>query len=398
MDINEIGNISDPSDFKTTKLPNLAELDLLKRCFICKDFFQAPVTISTCHHIYCSQCIREHLLRNSSCPICKCEVFESNLRPDPLLEDIVRCYKILRPQLLMLLKKNDPVKEVNNSVNLKDQNEEKSAEMILNNEEIRVNGEINEEDTKNDMEKDTKQDSETIVIDDSIEVIEIISEDEDENDPKIGTCPICQEKMAIEILERSHVEDCLSGRKPKRNAAQILQQQPKKKQAKGITSITSFFKQSNSLENITSPSPPPPPAQKWEREREREQQYKHRITPQPQQQQQEQELNEKIDVPVINVPARIPKLDFHSLTTPKVKAKLKELQLSTTGDRNELMRRYNQYFVFVNANIDSNHPVDESTLRNKLSRWERSFKSKSKDSLDTEADWKSLIAKARHSK
>lgn len=62
------------------------------------------------------------------------------------------------------------------------------------------------------------------------------------------------------------------------------------------------------------------------------------------------------------------------------------------------MRRYNQYFVFVNANIDSNHPVDESTLRNKLSRWERSFKSKSKDSLDTEADWKSLIAKARHSK
>ena len=62
------------------------------------------------------------------------------------------------------------------------------------------------------------------------------------------------------------------------------------------------------------------------------------------------------------------------------------------------MRRYNQYFVFVNANIDSNHPVDESTLRDRLSKWERSFKSKAKDSLDTDANWKSLVAKARQSK
>ncbi|KAK6867274.1 Postreplication repair E3 ubiquitin-protein ligase RAD18 [Candida tropicalis] len=360
MDINELDNITDPSDFKLTKLPNLSELDLLKRCFICKDFFRAPVTISTCHHIYCSQCIREHLLRKPNCPICKCEIFESNLRPDPLLEDIVN-----------------------------DKEDEKLTEISDINEEGRVKEEINGNISNGDAGKDGKVGSETPVMDNSIEVIEILSDDGQivTNNTKIGTCPICQERMPIEILERRHVDDCLNGRKPKRNAAQILQQQPRKKQSKGITSITAFFKQSTSPDTTSSPETTtitPPPGTPQDNHK-------------PVKSIQSGQYEDK-ETPVINIPARIPKLDFHSLTTPKVKAKLKELQLSTTGDRNELMRRYNQYFVFVNANIDSNHPVDESTLRDRLSKWERSFKSKAKDSLDTDANWKSLVAKARQSK
>lgn len=395
MDINELDNITDPSDFKLTKLPNLSELDLLKRCFICKDFFRAPVTISTCHHIYCSQCIREHLLRKPNCPICKCEIFESNLRPDPLLEDIVRCYKLLRPQLLTLLKNEEPI---NNSTDLNDpsdqpkvndKEDEKLTEISDINEEGRVKEEINGNISNGDAGKDGKVGSETPVMDNSIEVIEILSDDGQivTNNTKIGTCPICQERMPIEILERRHVDDCLNGRKPKRNAAQILQQQPRKKQSKGITSITAFFKQSTSPDTTSSPETTtitPPPGTPQDNHK-------------PVKSIQSGQYEEK-ETPVINIPARIPKLDFHSLTTPKVKAKLKELQLSTTGDRNELMRRYNQYFVFVNANIDSNHPVDESTLRDRLSKWERSFKSKAKDSLDTDANWKSLVAKARQSK
>ena len=50
-------DITDPSDFKTTKLPALAELDILKRCYICKDLLNAPVRTQcdhtrTVHNVY----------------------------------------------------------------------------------------------------------------------------------------------------------------------------------------------------------------------------------------------------------------------------------------------------------------------------------------------------------
>ncbi|RCK57840.1 Postreplication repair E3 ubiquitin-protein ligase RAD18 [Candida viswanathii] len=366
MNSHDLDNITDPSDFKATKLPQLSELDHLNRCFICKDYLAAPVSISTCHHIYCSQCIREHLLRNSSCPICKCEVFETNLAPVPLLEELVRCFRRLRGELLVLLKKEEQEEKVI---------ENAEGEGEVKEEEEGINGEMNGDIGKNEaIEQDARETTETSAIDTSNGDIEILSENS-----TMGVCPLCNERMPIDIIQGPHFDACVSGKIPKRSPSLILQQPPKKKQTKGKTSITSFFKQSSSPEITT---PPPPPVQ----------------TP-PQQPKQGETLDDELEIlevregsketPVIKAPPRIAKLDFHSLTTPKLKTKLKELKLSTTGDRQELMRRYNQYFVFVNANIDSNHPVDESTLRERLSKWERSFKSKSKDSLGTDAGWKS---------
>ncbi|KAL6454084.1 RAD18 Postreplication repair E3 ubiquitin-protein ligase RAD18 [Candida maltosa Xu316] len=184
--------------------------------------------------------------------------------------------------------------------------------------------------------------------------------------------------MNIEVLQRNHIEDCLSGKRSKRTASDILY--PRKKQTRHNGSITSFFRSSPSSNENVSTSPPPPPASPSK--------PAPSPPPPPQAQQQQQVI----------APPRLPKLDFNSLTTPKVKAKLKELHLSTSGTRPELERRYNQYFVFVNANIDSSHPVSGEVLRDRLNKWERTFKFRAKDSIDSDADWKNLIAKAKQTK
>lgn len=59
------------------------------RCSICKDFFNAAMSLS-CSHTFCSKCIRVHLSLKSNCPACLKDVkgiYE--LRNDRLLDSIV---------------------------------------------------------------------------------------------------------------------------------------------------------------------------------------------------------------------------------------------------------------------------------------------------------------------
>lgn len=59
------------------------------KCSICKDFFNAAMSLS-CSHTFCSKCIRVHLSSKSNCPTCLNNVkgiFE--LRNDRLLDSIV---------------------------------------------------------------------------------------------------------------------------------------------------------------------------------------------------------------------------------------------------------------------------------------------------------------------
>ncbi|KAI5964471.1 RAD18 [Candida theae] len=297
-------DITDPSDFKHTAIPNLAELDVLERCYICKEFFRAPV-ITGCHHTFCSQCIREYLITNNLCPLCKTEVYESTLKRDVLLEEIVECYKKIRP---LLLKNLDE----------KDQQKKRQREVSV---------EISDSDSEVEVVDAKKAKTSTEVPD-----IKPPSASKEESAPDLVECPICSRKMDAERLQTVHIDACLSGK----------DEPPPVRNGNGRSSISSFFTP------VKSASPTPTPS----------------ITKShpAQQRQPSEELKP--------APKRLQKLDFASLSTPKLKAKMAALKLSTFGTRHQLELRYNKFFVLHNSNCDSQYPVPQHALRQQLKQWE----------------------------
>lgn len=301
-------DITDPSDFKYTTIPNLAELDVLERCYICKEFFRAPV-ITSCHHTFCSQCIREYLITNNLCPLCKTEVYESTLKRDVLLEEIVECYKKIRPLLLQNLD--------NSSNQQKKRYREDSTEIAGSDSDVEI---ISSKRVKESLEDPEEQPLP-------------VRKEEPEQD--LAECPICSKKMDAERLQTVHIDACLSGK-----------EEPSITRNGTVrSSISSFFTTVKSASPTPFPAtatapPPPPPSQKQQS-----------IEPKP-------------------APKRLQRLDFASLSTPKLKAKMTALKLLTLGTRHQLELRYNKYFVLYNSNCDSQYPVPQHVLRQQLKQWE----------------------------
>lgn len=271
----------EPSDWTDTAVPKLAQLDSLQRCLICKDFLKAPV-MTSCNHIFCSQCIRQHLITVSQCPLCKTEQFESNLKRVILLEEIVSCFQSIRPGLIELL-------------------------------------------AKRESEPTTKD--KQILRSETPEIIEILEHSDSDALPNSVPCPVCNVKMDPDFLQRKHLDDCLLGRKSVPSAKRKLLKislffQPRAKQPKQeINHLDFYFDQVHKHHHETK---------------------------------------------------RMPKIDFASLSTPKLKDKLAHYKLSTTGTRAQMELRYNQFYLLYNSNLDSNRPVLELELRQNLNRWEKS--------------------------
>lgn len=297
MALKDIDKVTDPSDWDGSRMPYLSQLDSLQRCFICKEFLQAPV-VTSCNHTFCSKCIRQHLLNSSSCPLCKSEQYESNLRRVVVLEEIVNCFKELRSELLSYL----------------------------------GNERINQTTEPSSSSSPIKRKESDVIILSSSPVKKSKTEAE---------CPICQKTMDSEFLQSVHIDSCLKGK------CVLPQRQPHKVKGEGISS---FFKSKPGKSNHI----------------DRKEFYFNN----PNQHIQTQN--------------RLPKLDFNSLTTAKLKEKMVAVGLSLSGTRQQLELRYNQYYILFNANLDSNHPVDNRALKHQLHQWELShliFTSKNISSL-----------------
>lgn len=286
------------SDWKTTKLPKLSQLDSLLRCLICKDFLKAPV-ITSCNHTFCSQCIRQHLMSVSRCPLCKNEQFESNLKRNILLAEIVACYESVRPDVIELATKRE--------LHEKDSGTRQSSP------KLKEAGKVMEN-----------------------EVIEVLDEPEADSAPLTPltpppgsvSCPICGDHMSAEFLQRKHLDECLSGKKksipksvtPKRKREGIsLFFQPRKK-PKEVDHEKFYFAQADKHHHDTK---------------------------------------------------KLPKLDFGSVSTPKLKEKLSALKLAVSGSRPQLELRYNQFYLLYNSNLDLSRPALDLELRQKLNQWEK---------------------------
>jgi E3 ubiquitin-protein ligase RAD18 len=156
-------------------------------------------------------------------------------------------------------------------------------------------------------------------------------------------CPVCGKSMPETFLQSKHIDDCLLG---KPTAPYVARKRPNTK-----SSISSFFRSSPKSNNITSSKPvsSSPPTYLGNRDFYFKDVHKHNAETK-----------------------KLSKLDFQSLTTPKLKEKLAGLKLSTAGTRVQLELRYNQYYVLYNSNLDSSKPVDEKILKQNLNKWEQS--------------------------
>lgn len=155
---------------------------------------------------------------------------------------------------------------------------------------------------------------------------EISKSDTSKSDPQAVQCPVCSESMTADYLQRCHLDDCLSGKakpvpaKRKRNEIALFFQ--RKRVAKKETDHENFyFEQAEKHHHDTK---------------------------------------------------KLPKIDFGSVSTPKLKEKLTSLKLSSLGTRPQLELRYNHYYILHNSNLDSSRPVTDLVLRQKLNQWEKS--------------------------
>lgn len=290
----------DPSDWKKSRLPKLAQLDSLQRCLICKDYLKAPV-ITSCNHTFCSQCIRQHLLRVSLCPLCKAEQFESNLKRVILLEEIVACFQALRPELIALA--TAPEAELAKTREMSSKSTEHGATApVLN---------VKPQNTPN------RPAALSVSRSVSPEVVEV--SESGEEIPHVS-CPVCNQRMTAEVLQRKHLDECLRGKSaPKRRREILLFFQPRKKPE--VDHLKFYFAEAHRHHHDTR---------------------------------------------------RIPKMDYASLLTPKLKEKLTLLHLSALGTRAQLELRYNHFYLLHNANLDSSRPVPDLELRQRLNQWEKS--------------------------
>ncbi|NWT13478.1 RAD18 ligase, partial [Vireo altiloquus] len=78
-------------------------VDDLLRCGICFDYFSIAVIIPQCSHNYCSLCIRKFLSYKTQCPTCCVAVSESDLKNNRILDDLVKSFNSARQQLLQLV-------------------------------------------------------------------------------------------------------------------------------------------------------------------------------------------------------------------------------------------------------------------------------------------------------
>ncbi|NWW63824.1 RAD18 ligase, partial [Ifrita kowaldi] len=78
-------------------------VDELLRCGICFDYFSIAVIIPQCSHNYCSLCIRKFLSYKTQCPMCCVAVSESDLKNNRILDDLVKSFNSARQQLFQLV-------------------------------------------------------------------------------------------------------------------------------------------------------------------------------------------------------------------------------------------------------------------------------------------------------
>ncbi|XP_036734123.1 E3 ubiquitin-protein ligase RAD18 [Manis pentadactyla] len=90
-------------------------IDNLLRCGICFDYFNIAMIIPQCSHNYCSLCIRKFLSYKTQCPTCCVTVTEPDLKNNRVLDELVKSLNFARDRLLQFSLESPPVSPASSS-------------------------------------------------------------------------------------------------------------------------------------------------------------------------------------------------------------------------------------------------------------------------------------------
>ncbi|XP_037656826.1 E3 ubiquitin-protein ligase RAD18 isoform X2 [Choloepus didactylus] len=98
--------------------PGLAVMktvDDLLRCGICFEYFNIAMMIPQCSHNYCSLCIRKFLSYKTQCPTCFVTVTEPDLKNNRVLDELVKGLNFARNHLLQFALESPPMPPASSS-------------------------------------------------------------------------------------------------------------------------------------------------------------------------------------------------------------------------------------------------------------------------------------------
>ncbi|XP_025741033.1 E3 ubiquitin-protein ligase RAD18 [Callorhinus ursinus] len=90
-------------------------IDDLLRCGICFEYFNIAMMIPQCSHNYCSLCIRKFLSYKTQCPTCCVTVTEPDLKNNRILDELVKSLNFARNHLLQFALESPPVSPASSS-------------------------------------------------------------------------------------------------------------------------------------------------------------------------------------------------------------------------------------------------------------------------------------------
>jgi E3 ubiquitin-protein ligase RAD18 len=365
--------LSHPSDFQSTSVPDLTDIDSLVRCQICKDFFETPM-ITKCSHTFCSLCIRQALSTNGKCPTCRRDDQAANLRRNWPIQETVRVWKKLRQELLDALSRN---KEPELAQGNKTGRMDASVQTVVSGmEALGTAAKRRIDEVENPMESpryktrskrihygglsslSTSQDEQTTTdeIDDE--------RDEDYDDTTVVditpaqaaqaakaimvACPICSEYM-LESLVFGHLDHCTGTEGPAQSLASSSR----------LQTMPNTFRPSPKITQTLQPSRDSPTL------------AVQRAPAKPQSQ-----LQEASKPPL----ERLSFLSYDMMKEPVLKKKLQQLGILATGSKALMKKRHMFWVDLWNANVDSDNPRLRKELIRDLETWEKSLGGRSKTS------------------
>ncbi|WWC87553.1 DNA repair protein rad18 [Kwoniella dendrophila CBS 6074] len=316
--------IDEPPPFPERYL-QLRRLDRSVVCQICKEPFQAPVSIA-CGHSFCSSCIRSSLDVMKKCPACNEPASEGQIRRNRALEEITDSWEESRPIIYELAQppvttKKRPAPPESHSK----PSSSSSGTKRLKPNSREGSGSKSQSPTKSRQSDDGLPEIPVIDAqeeeDDEEEIQELTENDE-------APCPICQATLPISSIPMHIEKGCPQPKNKINGGARKGNQKADWKKVFSGQGLSGKTKEVE-MKRITKPN--------------------------------------------------------YSLATPaELKSILSEYGLSTSGDKVTLISRVQEWIILFNSNLDTSHPSSISALRAKLNEIEsskRKDKEKGKDEM-----------------